>query len=462
MAKQKFNFGAIKVVGENVNNPEETISEQQPTQIETMAKKISNPMRENSFEVKIVPRRKIRFNKKNKYSIKKIKQLENSILNYGLQENLGVIYAMEEDMYILEFGHKRTTAIDNLIERFSNWSGDIDDIEYQLYLKNVAAFEKGYPVKISAILDDEIVYDEVEDDNLSEMPLEVIDSEIRLHETNLLARDPDELTAAERTRFVQRVAALYEEKNKRSKHKGRININKTLAEQLGKTERHVATMRSVSKLIPGLQEEFDKNNITLKNASAFANLSEDEQQLILDMIKAGHKVSKDEIALLKKEKEEEQQKNEMVREKLEAAKKELEKVKEEQLRRKERIVSGFQNDEAILLAEERLKELREQEVYIKQLEKNIEDLKKQQTVKRDLEPDEVSVLKKSISLEKSLKVCTKEMSQLYSNAYSFIAEYNSLSKQQQSDLSVIGKEELLKELQELERLIGLINKKVTE
>ena len=205
-------------------------------------------------------------------------------------------------------------------------------------------------------------------------------------------------------------------------------------------------------------------NPTIKETlrGTFANLSEDEQQLILDMIKAGHKVSKDEIALLKKEKEEEQQKNEMVREKLEAAKKELEKVKEEQLRRKERIVSGFQNDEAILLAEERLKELREQEVYIKQLEKNIEDLKKQQTVKRDLEPDEVSVLKKSISLEKSLKVCTKEMSQLYSNAYSFIAEYNSLSKQQQSDLSVIGKEELLKELQELERLIGLINKKVTE
>jgi len=459
MAKQKFNFGAIKAANENISPVDEPVADQQLTQIEALAKKINNPVRENNFEVKIVPRKKIRFNKKNKYAIRKIEMLEKSILYNGLQQNLCGIYSMEEDMYILETGHKRTTAIDNLIEKFSDWDGDIDDVEYQLYLKNVATFEKGYPVKISAILDDEISYDEADEENLAETPVEVIDSEIRLHETNLLARDNDEMTAAERTRFVQRLSALYEEKNKRSNYKDRININKTIAEQLGKTERQVATMRSVSKLIPGLQEEFDKNNISLKEASGYASLSEEEQQIILNMIQSGNKVTKEEIALLKQQKEEESQKNIQLMEELEEAKAELEKMKQQ-----EQEATPVQDAESMKLAEERLKELQKKDAYIKQLEKNVADMQKSANVenKRDLAPVEMSVLKRNLTLRNSLKLCNKEMSQLYTNANIFLTEYNSLSREQQETLNVIDKEELLRELQELEKLIGIINKKITE
>lgn len=459
MAKQKFNFGAIKATSENVSTEEIAVKEQEPTQIETMAKKIINPIRENNFEVKIVPRKKIRFNKKNKYSIKKIEQLEKSILYNGLQQNLCGIYSMEEDKYILETGHKRTTAIDNLIERYSSWSGDIEDTEYQLYLKNVSTFEKGYPVKITAILDDAISYDEVEEDNLSEMPVEVIDSEIRLHETNLLARDSDEMTAAERTRFVQRLASLYEEKNNRGKRSDRININKTLGEQFGVSERQIANMRSVTKLIPGLQEEFDKNNITLKDATGYANLTEEEQQIILDIIKSGEKVSRDEVALLKMQKEETQQKNEQLAEKLAEKEREL-----RRLREKQKVVPA-QNEEAEKLAKERLKEIQERDNYIKQLERDVEKMKKEaqeQPVKKDLEPKQVAALKRSLALKNTLKACEKEIAQLHNNAYLFVAELTGMSPESQGEIDIIEKEDILKSLSELEKVIDIVKRKIEE
>ena len=56
-------------------------------------------------------------NKKNSYPIEDIDSLAKSILEFGLQQNLVVVYESEEDIYIIETGHRRATALNMLTEK---------------------------------------------------------------------------------------------------------------------------------------------------------------------------------------------------------------------------------------------------------------------------------------------------------------------------------------------------------
>ena len=116
MAKQKFNFQLTNPAAQPV-----AVSGEQGTNAGTVAsivQRLDNNDK-NPFEIKLIPRNRIRMNKKNSYPIEDIDSLAKSILEFGLQQNLVVVYESEEDIYIIETGHRRATALNMLIDKYS-------------------------------------------------------------------------------------------------------------------------------------------------------------------------------------------------------------------------------------------------------------------------------------------------------------------------------------------------------
>lgn len=345
--KQRFKFRI------NGNEPEETnkaIDNEQPSQGEVAerVRKVEEKKDKLPFEIKYIPRQKIKENKKNHYPKEKMESLQESILQFGLQQNLSVIYVTEEDSFVLEAGHRRTQAIDNLIQEFANYE-DEEDSRYQLYLKNVHEYKmKGYPCRVTAILSDSIQYDYEDEDNLDNIPEEVIDSEIRLIATNEEVRRADTATQALN---VARLKKLYERKNLGKPCIQKINIDNKIAEDLNISVRQVKNYKSIDKLIPQLKEAFIENQISLSDGMNFSKLTVEEQEMILLLLKKGHKVSKEEIETLKKKNsdlENEIKEKSLLIEQINNAKEEkndqeLEKLKSEILKLKKQKTETLQN-----------------------------------------------------------------------------------------------------------------------
>lgn len=323
MAKPKFSFTPAQFPVDNGINAEPTQEVKEVTPATILEPKKSKT---EGFQIKIIPRKKIRTNKKNCYGIREIERLKESILQFGLQQNLTVVYSLEEDMYIIEAGHRRCQALDELIEEFSgklsvpenevqgnsvslnseNTSGQLSVPEQQnstsgelgsperiaLYLKNVKPYEVGYPCKINSFLKDEEDYDgmETEATLLSEARLIITNEDVR-------STNPAEKAAA-----VARLEEIYQKLNIGKKKSEKVNVIEKVAEDLGISEQQVKNYKSFNNLLPELKEEFDKKNITLTEGSEIGKLNEEEQRQILDALRAGEKVSLDEIKALKKEK----------------------------------------------------------------------------------------------------------------------------------------------------------------
>lgn len=336
--KQRFKF--------RINGPEEKkeMEKEQPAQgqVAERVKRVEEKKDKLPFEIKYIPRQKIKENKKNHYPKEKMESLQESILQFGLQQNLSVIYLTEDDSFVLEAGHRRTQALDNLIQEFANYENE-EDPRYQLYLKNVHEYsQKGYPCRVTFILSDNIQYDYEDEDDLEQIPDEVIDSEIRLIATNEEVRKADPATQALN---VARLKKLYERKNMGKSRKEMIAVNKQIAEDLNISEKQVRRYDAIDKLIPELKEAFKERQITLSDGMNFAKLTEEEQRIILSLVKKGDKVSKEEIEALRKEnaelEKEIQKKALQIKEKekksssdedkkeLEELRKELKKLKEE-------------------------------------------------------------------------------------------------------------------------------------
>lgn len=275
MAKQKFNFQLTQPATQPM-----TVSGEQGTNAGTVAsivQRLDNNDK-NPFEIKLVPRNRIRMNKKNSYPIEDIDSLAKSILEFGLQQNLVVVYESEEDMYIIETGHRRATALNMLIDKYS---GNTDYPDYDLYMKNVAPYEKGFPCRV-IYLEDGIEYDVSGDTDLSTIPTSVIDSEIRLYITNeeIRAKNP-----ARTAQAIARLKQLYDAKNAALNHSDKINVNNEIAKNLNISPRQVAKYNSIENLIPELQSLFINNNITLSSASSYSQLTPDDQKQIYQIFK---------------------------------------------------------------------------------------------------------------------------------------------------------------------------------
>lgn len=281
MAKQKFNFqlnSAVPDISSEAKEPDsQALSE--PKSVSSIVQRLESNDK-SPFDIKLIPRNRIRMNKKNSYPIEEIDSLARSILEFGLQQNLVVIYSSEEDIYIIETGHRRATALNMLIDKYSSVT-DKDSSEYQMYMKNVFPYEKGFPCKV-IYLEDGIKYDFEQETDLSTVPESVIDSEIRLYITNEEIRSKNPARTAQ---AVARLKQLYDAKNAALNHSDKINVNKKIADNLNISQRQVAKYNAVDNLIPELRELFDSNNITLTNADSYSKLEPSEQMQIYEIIK---------------------------------------------------------------------------------------------------------------------------------------------------------------------------------
>jgi hypothetical protein len=275
MTKQKFDFNAIN------NTVKSTTTNTVP--------ELTN--KNDKFEIKMIPRHKIRSNKLNTYSVTDIEILMKSILNFGLLQNLLAVYSMDDDVYILEAGHRRLAALDKLIDIFSDPEAKSCD-DYQLYKKNVSMYEAGYPIKVSGHIEDiDSHQNDIETiENISDSMLE---SEIRLHVTN---QDIRKETTAEKAKNIQRYSKLLQERNRRLNKSDRVNVNETIGKQFGITKRQVTDIKATENLIPELQKKFENGKMTLKNAAAYSRLDEKEQKAIDTLIEHGHSISAKEIS----------------------------------------------------------------------------------------------------------------------------------------------------------------------
>lgn len=291
MSEQKFNFRAkaLSEPGSSEPAPAPISSTELAQTVNRLdAKKELPPM-----EIKQIPRSRIMNNKKNTYPAATVNELADSILHYGLQQPLTVVYLLAEDVYILEAGHQRAAALDQLISTYKD--GNFTENEQQLYETHVKSFERGYPCLIQARLTDDIDLTVYSSENIGQLPESVIDSEIRLIITNEIKRPDD---PAVRAANVSRLAKLYARKNEGRQRADKINVNRQIAADLNITERQVANYKSLNKLIPELKEEFDRSNLSLKNSTLIAKLDEAEQRQILQLIRSGVSIKTDEINAL--------------------------------------------------------------------------------------------------------------------------------------------------------------------
>lgn len=310
MSKPKFNFQPTQFAStpiiqntstdSDVTTPITESADVTPSSIlETMEDKED---KKEGFVIKIIPRKKLRANKKNCYGMREVEKLKDSILHFGLQQNLTVIYSVEEDRYIIESGHRRCQALDELIEKFGNFElqtssqlGLLEECstnEYDLYIKNVKTYEVGYPCKVNSILRDELDYDTIENEAtlLSEARLIITNEDVR-------STDPIEKAAA-----VARLSEIYQKLNIGKTMKEKINVLEQVASDLNISKQQVIIYKSLNNLIPEIKEEFEKKNITVKEGSEISKLNEEEQRSLLYLIQSGEKINIEQVKQLNKEK----------------------------------------------------------------------------------------------------------------------------------------------------------------
>lgn len=305
MAQQKFRFRVGQTLASSEPGSSEAETKSQSQQIaadvlQTVSRLDNTRKSHPAMEIRPIPRSRILYNQKNNYPTAVVDELADSILQYGLQQPLTAVYLLAEDVYVLEAGHQRAAAIDRLITKYQDYD-NAEDPDYQLYVKHVKPFEHGYPCIIQDRLPDDIDMALYDSKDIEHAPESVIDSEIRLIITNEVKRPDD---ASVRAANVSRLAKLYDQKNHGKKRCEKINVNKQIAADLHITERQVANYKVLDSLIPELREEFDRNNLSLKNGTLIARLDKDEQEQILQLIRSGASIKTDEIKALLHEKEE--------------------------------------------------------------------------------------------------------------------------------------------------------------
>lgn len=413
---QKFNFHTKKE-----KTQEENPVTSESSSISTMVTELENPTKKTALDkFKIIPRNKVRNNKKNKYPKGSLDSLKESILEYGVQQDIAVIYVTNEDMYVVETGHRRKAAVDELIEKYSNWKGDPNDDSYQCYKKNVEMYEVGYVCKISGKITDDVVYDLENEENLTEASLEIIESEIRLHITNIETRNDDVSTRAAN---VARLSKLYDEKNRRSPKSERINVNKKIAADLNMKERQVSYYKDLDKLIPELKELFEEKKITIKDGSNYSKLSIAEQEIILSLINSDSSYTSKEIETLLKQ-------NEALLNQMKEKEDELVKAKKEKVSQHE---------------------LEDKNMQIYKLEKELETLKKQNRSAINLDSALGDLIKTEIQVKSYITQCEKTISHLKELFINYESMYNSTKDSENNNL--LSPDDLREELKKLNYLL---------
>ena len=207
-----------------------------------------------------IPYEDILPNELNRDADRDIDKLADSILTFGLIHPPRV-KAVENGKYVITSGERRWRAI-----------GKIREAHPEMY--------RTITCTVGDIDSDEL------------------DEEARLIIANNDVCDP---TPEEYRKSIERLCAIYEAK----KSRGDVlpaGIAKTIAQDLSMTPRQVQKMISINqKLIPKLQEVFDKQGITIDKASNIAQLDPIYQEEILELFNQKGDVTSGDIAYFRAE-----------------------------------------------------------------------------------------------------------------------------------------------------------------
>lgn len=265
-----------------------------------------------AFNFKFIPREKIQFNPNNDFEMNNIEELADSLLNIGMQHNLGAFYDDDRDCYILESGERRLRACDLLYERHGK-DGIENDEQYEHYVINIKPFfDKGFPVNVKKA--------KYQEENSERQHLDQVDSELRKYKVNI---DVRELTPQDRAEYIQKVKKLMQEKNKILHGEEAAAPTKAeIAMAVGTSERQLRKYDALDNLIPALRKEFQAGNISINKVPGIAALPEEEQMIFLDLLQKGKNVEPAQIKLY----QEHMERSEQARQEVE---KEKEKIEEE-------------------------------------------------------------------------------------------------------------------------------------
>ena len=233
-----------------------SISEGMLNGISKNVKKVEEIETRDNFKVEYIDIENIKRNEKNFYEIVDIEELAEDIKLNGLNHNL-VVRKLDNGQFELISGERRYTALCKLVKEGN---------------KTFALV----PCKVIEVND--------------------TDAEIILIQANAQTR---ELTEIEKLKQVQRLKELYKIK-KANGEKITGKVREIIANDLKLSPTQVGRYEKInSSLIPELKTVLEKGNLTIANASEFANLSEDNQKVILELINSNINLSKNEAIELK-------------------------------------------------------------------------------------------------------------------------------------------------------------------
>jgi len=297
-------------------------------------------------------------NEKNKYGIREIDELAETIKDVGLLQNL-LVEPTENGKYKIIAGHRRFAALKKL------------------------NYEK-VPCQVRSDLDD-------------------IDSEIALHRAN----DFRELTATEKAEKVARLEELYKLKKQRGE-KVDGKIRDKIGKDMNLSGMQVQRLKNIHyKLIPELKELLDKNQITMANASDLSLLQEEQQKIAYNFLIANVNASKEEIESLKetlKNKDEKNQELDKTNQELNMNVIKLKGIVNEKDKKLNDISNSIEETKTKLQEEiskkvsDELKEKHEQDI------KNLEiELNKQKDEKAKIESERNSIIQEKNKKDKELE-----------------------------------------------------------
>ena len=306
-----------------------------------IASKVNTLQSKSDFNYKNIDIDLLVQNEKNQYGLRDIEELAEGIKELGLLQALLVEPIEDTGKYKIIAGHRRYAAI-----KLLGWE------------------------KVECKIREEF-------DN--------IDSEIALHKAN----DFRELTPSEKASKIAELERLYKlKKDKGDKVKGKIRD--IIGQDMNMSGMQVQRLKNIHyKLIKPLKDLLDSEKITMANASEFATLSEEQQEIVYKFLEKNINASKSELKGLKealKRKYEEKQNLEKEKQKLNMKVIELQSVAKK--------------------SEYRLKEISENiEVTKKQIKEEVE---KEETKKNLIHLEELNKKLESLELDKQTKENEKE------------------------------------------------------
>lgn len=360
----------------------------------SLGEKASLIENKKDFDLRYIPVEKIIPNPENFYEITGVKELADSIKEFGLMQNLEVSEVEKEGdkYYRIITGHRRYEAIKLLISQGEKY----DTI----------------PCKV-------------------ERDLTQIEESIRLIKSN---SDTRELSQEEKRKQVEKLNKLYGEKASITGEKiNKKEIKETVAADVGMSAKQVERYNTINEnLIPDLKDYFDNEKISFVEAVKFARLDEQMQLAILDLLQQKDKISNEEIEIIKKENSKLLEDN---------------KAKEKELEEKRNLIINLKNEKQSLEEEKEQNQI-EQEVAEeekKKLEKKIREeiaqLTEEELNKLKNQLEEAS--KKAKELADKEKTLTQEL-QDKNNEIEEIRKSNDENKESSGGEQLLTQEQLQK------------------